>query len=857
MKLRTPACFVILLIITMQCAAQSTKNDTANDTTVIAGKQYAKGSTYRFFWGDNYRKVWSTPIKVKILLLDTAAGGLKPFKEGGGHQTKSLTVRNKNNQEFVLRSISKTLGAVLPDNYKGTFIEDIVNDKVSMSNPYGALIVPMLAQAAGVYHTNPTLVYLPKQSALDTFNSKYGDNFYLFEQKPEGDWNNADNLGNFSAFFSTKDVIDKLFDDDSYAVDQTAFIKARIFDWFIGDWDRHENQWQWGVRKMNNKTLFVPVPEDRDQAFSKHDGLLLAPALAAAGIGYMQSFKNNIKDINKYNFEERNLDRFFTNAITLQGWQATAAGLQQLLTDDVVDKAAKQLPAAIYKICGEEIANTLKIRRTHLVEWATQYYTFINKEVQVAGSKQDELFNVKHNDSTSVNVYNKSLASDAFYTRSFNPNETKEIRLFGIGGNNVYNITGKSNNIKTRIIGGTGGDSIFNQSSSKVDVYDDKNNFISTKNTKLHFSNDTATHNFDYAWFRYNKGGIKPIIFYNYYDRIYGGLNYSHIVYKWRKEPYYYRQLFEVHYSFSEHAFSFTHTLVSPKSVFGTDFTLLANYDLIRWIRFWGLGNDTKFEPKDRVYFTTRSRQWIVQPGLSKHFGYSTVYFSPYIQGVQILKDTGRFISKTFITNEQDYKWKTFAGAELDYRFIKLNDSIVPTKGFLFSADVLGGQNIKERNTNYFKFAGSMQVYIPLVSKFSYVLRTGAATVTGNPEFYQYNSIGGGPNLRGFKRDRFWGKTTFWNTHDLRFIAPVKTYLYNGKAGLIAFFDNGRVWLPGENSNTWHTDYGAGITLAPFNKILADITYGFSSDGHVIQVKINKYFGVGGGIRTRVQSSLP
>ena len=55
------------------------------------------------------------------------------------------------------------------------------------------------------------------------------------------------------------------------------------------------------------------------------------------------------------------------------------------------------------------------------------------------------------------------------------------------------------------------------------------------------------------------------------------------------------------------------------------------------------------------------------------------------------------------------------------------------------------------------------------------MLRTGAATVTGNPEFYQYASIGGAPNMRGFKRDRFWGKTAFWNTHDLRFISNIKT----------------------------------------------------------------------------------
>ena len=37
-------------------------------------------------------------------MLDTAGGGLKPIKEGGGHQTKSLRLKNKNDKEYALRS---------------------------------------------------------------------------------------------------------------------------------------------------------------------------------------------------------------------------------------------------------------------------------------------------------------------------------------------------------------------------------------------------------------------------------------------------------------------------------------------------------------------------------------------------------------------------------------------------------------------------------------------------------------------------------------------------------------------------------------------------------------------------------
>ncbi len=39
-------------------------------------------------------------------------------------------------------------------------------------------------------------------------------------------------------------------------------------------------------------------------------------------------------------------------------------------------------------------------------------------------------------------------------------------------------------------------------------------------------------------------------------------------------------------------------------------------------------------------------------------------------------------------------------------------------------------------------------------------------------------------------------------------------------------------------SNVWHSGYGAGILLAPFNKVLADVTYGISKDENLIQLRL-------------------
>ena len=59
----------------------------------------------------------------------------------------------------------------------------------------------------------------------------------------------------------------------------------------------------------------------------------------------------------------------------------------------------------------------------------------------------------------------------------------------------------------------------------------------------------------------------------------------------------------------------------------------------------------------------------------------------------------------------------------------------------------------------------------------------------------------------------------------------MKTYRYSGKFGLLALYDIGRVWMPGETSKTWHSAYGGGLILAPFNKMSVSVGYGISADG--------------------------
>src|SRR5688500_1220645 len=152
---------------------------------IIAGKQYDRKQSYQKLWGTHYRKEWATPVKIKIVNLDTLAGGLTPYQSGGGRQTKTLRLRDAQGREYVLRSIDKSFGKALPEIYQGTIIETTIDDQVSIAHPYAAIAIPPMAKAAKIYHTNPEIIFIPEQPAHNTYNKEFDNDVYLIDKRAD------------------------------------------------------------------------------------------------------------------------------------------------------------------------------------------------------------------------------------------------------------------------------------------------------------------------------------------------------------------------------------------------------------------------------------------------------------------------------------------------------------------------------------------------------------------------------------------------------------------------------------------------------------------------------------------------
>ncbi len=399
--------------------------------------------------------------------------------------------------------------------------------------------------------------------------------------------------------------------------------------------------------------------------------------------------------------------------------------------------------------------------------------------------------------------------------------------------------------MKIRIIGGPDKDSIVLQSlvgnKTRTFIYDDQNNYLHADGSvRKKYSNDSAVHRFDSMSYVYDEKQILPTAFYSDADRLYVGLGYKWVHHAWRKKPYVFKQLFEVNYSISQNALSFTYAGIFPNTIAKSNLTFLANYDAVIWTNFYGLGNESILTTKHLNYNRMRTREALGSIGLNRTIGNNYFELDGFYHTVKIINDDARYIALKVQPNDPSvFDQKNFAGANAIYTFSKLNDRISPTAGITFSANGSYTQNTSNSNQSFWKYGGNLQLYIPLFYKFSIATSGAIETVDGNPEFYQYPEIGGGQDLRGFQRQRFYGKTAFYNSNELRFISNVKSYLYSGKAGVLVFVDDGRVWLPGEMSNTLHVGYGAGIFLAPFNKVSADITYGLSKEDNLLQFRFS------------------
>jgi len=239
--------FFLLFIPVSYCSAQKV------DSSIGAGTRPFKISGSRSFWmGSNYRKEWNKTVVAPVIDLSTEYGGLTPVKRGGGKQTKSLKLEDKDGQEWSLRTIDKDPEKAIPENFRNSVAADIVQDLISASNPYAPLTVPVLAKAVGVTQASPELFFVPDDPALGYYRPMFANTVCLLEKK--------DPVPSGVDTKSTGKVLQKMTEDNDHVVDQHNLLQARLLDMLVADFDRHWDQWRWAEGDTGKGKIYYPIP---------------------------------------------------------------------------------------------------------------------------------------------------------------------------------------------------------------------------------------------------------------------------------------------------------------------------------------------------------------------------------------------------------------------------------------------------------------------------------------------------------------------------------------------------------------------------------------------------------------------
>lgn len=344
---------------------------------ITATTQYKSNELKNMMQGEHYRKAWSTPVRVPVVYLDSLFGGMTVVKEGGGKQTQSLKLLAKDGIYYTLRSINKKPEALIPEFAKSLGLENIIIDGISAQHPYGAIVVARLAEKAGVLHTFPRLVFVPKQTTLGNYNKVYGNRLFLLEYETESttNWTAYDNVIQIADTRVLQEM--KVIHKEHLTIDEHALVRARLFDLIIGDWDRHAKQWGWVIRQVGHQYRAIPLPVDRDNAFFNLGGVI--PSII--------SNKNVNPDVRPFHKEidylpglVMDFDVYFLHDVPESVFVEEAEQLQRLLTDEAIEKALQSWPNAIYDLDGNEIAEKIKSRRNNLVGYAKEFKTVLDRK---------------------------------------------------------------------------------------------------------------------------------------------------------------------------------------------------------------------------------------------------------------------------------------------------------------------------------------------------------------------------------------------------------------------------------------------------------------------------------------------
>ena len=749
---------------------------------VTPGPGYGAGWFRRLLLGEQWRDLWTTPVEVPVLDLQGFDGGLRPQRRGGGLQTRNLRLKSGNGHAWVFRSVDKDVSGLLDPDTRASIFGDILQDLTSTIHPGAALVVPPFLDAAGVMHAHPQLAVMPDDPELGEFRAMFVGMLGLLEERDEASEVGVDKLK------TTLDVFVRLETRPKDEVDSRNYLRARLVDVLVGDWDRHLDQWRWARFDEDGRTVWRPIPRDRDQAFSRFGGIL--PSVAEYYTKQLAGFGESYPPMDKLTFSGRFTDRRFLVWLDRGTWESETADLVGKITDEVISNAVRQLPSAMYAKGGAELERLLRARRDGLVAASRDYYRLLASQVDLRAA-EGETIRVRREPQGTVEV------STPRFQRVFVSEETSELRVYTPRGGRVVD-EGSDGGIRVRIV--------------PPDPREPE-----PVRARYEPVRDWGRDLLFYPLFSYDSTrGLFP------------GVRAELTSYGFEFHPYASRMDFAAAWA----------TAVSrPRLQYTAEFrtrsplSVLVSlwYSGVEVLNFFGFGNDTQRIDAEQSagHYDVRQEHLAAFPALQLNVtGPLRAYAGFPIKHVSAIQNSGSVAGSEFGSAGM-----TEGGGEVGLVLDTRTGALTSQRGFRFR---LAGRHTPAIFSNPHAFSkvhasASASLGGRLITDVFLDLHAAAEKNWGTYPFFDAAFLGGaslpiplaltgmgGIPLLGFDANRYAGDAAVGGNAELRIAVGRFLALLPFRYGISGVADVGRVFRAGMPSSTWHNGAGGGLWLAVF-----------------------------------------
>lgn len=812
----------------------------ADSIIIRANPSYNEvGHFHRKLFGENYREEWAAETKVPLISVSEFGGGLSPLKRGGGMQTTSLRLVDKTGKEWTLRKVNKNSEMLLPPGLQNTFVRNFIDDAVSAQHPYSALMVPPIANAVKVPASEPIIGIVKPDTALGPFNSLFANTLNLLEaREPLG---GSDN---------TLKMLEKVYDDNDNTFGAKTFIRSRMLDLLIGDWDRHEDQYRWYNSGSKKNKDYQVVPRDRDQVIRVMQGLIPRTVSRAWAVPTIQGFGPEINNVNYSLFKSDFLNSHPKMQFNYKDWMDLSHEFVKLVSDSVLEESLSRLPRSSYQIRHDQLLKDLRQRRDAIPDAMDKHYRFINSIVDIRVSNKNEKISILDAAENSVRIVINKINKDGetkglLMDKLYSPEFTKEIRIYLSEGDDSVKINTKNSDIKLRVIGEKGRKNyLVEEAGKKIKIYDSGINSTYAGDTlklRKFISADTT----NTAFVPVNLYNVTmPLVTagYNIDDGLLlgAGFKYTHQE-GFRKTPFNHTQQLLVSGSLATGSYKINYKGHWKALAGKADFLIDADtYAPNNTQNFFGLGNESEYDNNREIkYYRTRFNLSELSPSLQWNTPKSTFQIGPALQYYNFNpdKNTGRFINEISKINSYDSltisKEKLFGGLKANFIKDNRNSKLFPSNGGYFNMNMKAYTGLNRYAESFIQLSSEIALYRNFVRGSIIIAnRTGGGVTIGKTAFYQSLFLGGNDNLRGTHKYRYAGEQLFYNNFETRIrLLQLGSYFLPGQLGLIGFYDIGKTWSKGYHSDIIHQGYGGGVYYAPAMMTVIQIVAGHSNEG--------------------------